>query len=95
MAKKKRRSTSTTTPRRQATKSEIPNVDPLEMAAPPKPAAPAPRPAPKLTRQQAATERLEDEYAYVIRDLRRVFILAAIMFGLLIALNLLLGRLPI
>lgn len=30
----------------------------------------------------------EEEYAYVFRDLRRVFLLAAIMFALLIALNL-------
>jgi hypothetical protein len=42
---------------------------------------------PKVTRSQAAAERIEDEYAYIIRDLRRVFILAAAMFLLLIALN--------
>lgn len=35
-------------------------------------------------------ETLRDEYAYVLKDLRRVFILAAVMFLLLIALNLLL-----
>ena len=34
---------------------------------------------------------LEQEYAYVMQDLRRVFILAAVLFVLLIALNLLLG----
>ena len=34
---------------------------------------------------------LEEEYAYVMQDLRRVFILAAVLFVLLIALNLLLG----
>jgi len=33
-------------------------------------------------------EELREEYAYVIQDLRRVFILAAAMFLLLIALNL-------
>jgi hypothetical protein len=46
----------------------------------------APR-APKLSRSQAASERLEDEYAFISGDLRRVFILAAAMFALLIALN--------
>ena len=46
--------------------------------------------------KQAATssrisseEELREEYAYVIRDLRRVFLLAGVMFLLLIALNLL------
>jgi hypothetical protein len=35
-----------------------------------------------------AQEEFEAEYAYVLKDLRWVFILAAIMFALLIALNL-------
>lgn len=35
-------------------------------------------------------ERLRDEYAYVLRDLRHILILAAVMFMLLIALNVLL-----
>ena len=52
------------------------------------PAAPrASRPA-KVSRSQAAAERIEDEYAYITDDLRRVFILAALMFALLIAANL-------
>jgi hypothetical protein len=38
-----------------------------------------------------AQEAFESEYAYVMQDLRWVFILAAIMFALLIALNILLG----
>lgn len=38
-----------------------------------------------------AQEAFETEYAYVLNDLRWVFILAAIMFALLIALNILLG----
>lgn len=38
-----------------------------------------------------AQESFEKEYAYVLSDLRWVFILAAIMFGLLIAINLILG----
>jgi hypothetical protein len=46
----------------------------------------APRPV-KQTRSQAASERLEDEYSYISGDLWRVFILAAAMFALLIALN--------
>lgn len=41
-------------------------------------------PAKSLTAQ----EEFEAEYAYVLKDLRWVFILAAIMFVLLIALNL-------
>lgn len=43
-------------------------------------------PAKKLS----ATEQFQQEYAYVLRDLRLVFILAGIMFALLIALNLIL-----
>lgn len=35
-------------------------------------------------------EALRDEYGYVLRDLRQIFILAAVLFLLLIALNLLL-----
>ena len=35
-------------------------------------------------------EQLHDEYAYVLQDLRRMFILAAIMFILLIAANIVL-----
>lgn len=38
-----------------------------------------------------AQEEFEAEYAYVLKDLRWVFILAAIMFTLLIVLNLILG----
>jgi len=36
-------------------------------------------------------EELRKEYAYVLQDLRRVFILAAAMFALLITLNIVLG----
>lgn len=50
---------------------------------------PAPsRRASRLSRQQVKAQSLEEEYAYVVRDLRRVFILAAIMFAGLIAVNL-------
>jgi hypothetical protein len=37
-----------------------------------------------------AQEEFEAEYAYVLKDLRWVFILAAVMFTLLIVLNLIL-----
>ena len=40
--------------------------------------------------QMSSTEQFRLEYAYVVKDLRRVLVLAAIMFALLIALNLLL-----
>lgn len=36
-------------------------------------------------------EELRKEYAYVLQDLRRVFILAAAMFTLLVILNIVLG----
>lgn len=52
----------------------------------------APR-TPKISRSQAAAERIEDEYAYITGDLRRVFILAAVMFGLLIVLNIIFNAL--
>jgi hypothetical protein len=40
--------------------------------------------------QLSSTEQFRQEYAYVVKDLRRVLILAAFMFTLLITLNLLL-----
>lgn len=42
----------------------------------------------RATRRISTTEELEEQYAYVIKDLRHILILAAIMFTLLIALNL-------
>ena len=42
---------------------------------------------PKLS----AEEQFQLDYAYVLKDLRRVFILAGFMFALLIVLNLVLG----
>lgn len=47
--------------------------------------------APKLSRQEATAQQLEVEYSYIVKDLRRVFIIAGIMFGLLIAANVVLG----
>ena len=45
--------------------------------------------AAEKSRYEAIEDELRQEYAYVLKDLRRVFILAALMFLLLIALNLL------
>lgn len=42
-------------------------------------------------RQTVTVEELKEEYAYVARDLRWVFVLAVAMFTLLIVLNLVLG----
>jgi hypothetical protein len=45
-------------------------------------------PEPKT--RQDAVERFQQEYAYVLKDLRQILILAAAMFALLILLNVLL-----
>lgn len=91
MAKKTNRPKSKTTTRPAARQPVVETPAPVEetvaattTAAPAAPRAPRP---PKLNRSQVAAERLEDEYAYIADDLRRVFILAAAMFILLIALN--------
>ena len=63
-----------------------PEIIEAEEVAPPA-AEPRAAKTPKLSRSQAASERLEDEYGYITGDLRRGFILAAAMFALLIALN--------
>jgi folate-dependent phosphoribosylglycinamide formyltransferase PurN len=42
------------------------------------------------SKQQASAEDFRQEYAYVLKDLRLVFILAGFMFILLIAINLVL-----
>lgn len=42
----------------------------------------------QMSARITSEEELREEYAYVIQDLRRVFILALAMFLLLIALNL-------
>jgi hypothetical protein len=65
----------------------------IEEAAPlPAESAPRVSRAPKLSRSQAAAERIEDEYAYIAGDLRRVLLLAAAIFALLIVLNIVLGQ---
>jgi len=43
-----------------------------------------------VTKQQKTAEKFRIEYAYVIKDLRTIFILATIMFTLLIVINLVL-----
>ena len=43
-----------------------------------------------IGQQLSSADQFRLEYAYVVKDLRRVLVLAAIMFALLIALNLLL-----
>jgi hypothetical protein len=84
MAKKSNRA-KTKSQNRPAPRPAVVESQP-EQAAPP-PAEPRPARTPKMSRSQAAAERIEDEYAYIVKDLRRVFILAAAMFLLLIALN--------
>ncbi len=65
---------------------------PAVPATPPVPSTPRARRLAKVNRSQIAAERLEDEYAYIIDDLRRVFLLAALMFALLIVANLIFTR---
>ncbi len=91
MAKKTNRPKAKTTakpakPTAAPVNSEV-DATPLDLT-PAAPAAPRTPRAPKMSRSQAAAERLEDEYAYITGDLRRVFILAALMFALLIVANL-------
>jgi hypothetical protein len=45
---------------------------------------------PTQRQDETEEEQLMEEYAYVVKDLRRITILAAVMFALLILLNLLL-----
>lgn len=53
-------------------------------------AATAPASETATGQQLPSSEQFRLEYAYVVKDLRRVLILAALMFALLIALNLIL-----
>lgn len=41
-------------------------------------------------RKRDSNDSFADEYAYVLKDLRHVFVLAAVMFVLLVVLNLVL-----
>ncbi|MCL4867719.1 MAG: hypothetical protein KJ063_02020 [Anaerolineae bacterium] len=57
-------------------------------STPSRAATPAPITSPAPKPQYASSEEeLREEYAYVLQDLRRVFILAAAMFLLLILVN--------
>ena len=85
MAKKTTRSAKSKTTAKQANQPIVEVLSNEAYASPGLPPRP-PRP-PKLNRSQAASERLEDEYGFIAGDLWRVFILAAAMFALLIALN--------
>ncbi|MBP6015254.1 MAG: hypothetical protein KA586_00895 [Candidatus Promineofilum sp.] len=64
-------------------------------APPPLPSPSRPSRTPKLSRSQIAAERIEDEYAYIADDLRRVFLLALAIFALLIVLNIVISRIGI
>lgn len=85
MAKKTNNSAKPKTTAKQANQPTV-KVQSTEPDASSVPPPRTPR-APKLSRSQAASERLEDEYGYITGDLWRVFILAAVMFALLIAIN--------
>jgi hypothetical protein len=78
MAKKVRRVKKKRQQKRQSTSSRAETVTAIPDAE--VPAEP----------QLSSTDQFRLEYAYVVKDLRRVLILAAIMFTLLIAINLLL-----
>lgn len=91
MAKKSNRSKTKAAAKPAVIEAPI-TSEPEPVTTPPLPSEPRVPRAPKLTRSQIAAERIEDEYAYITGDLRRVFILAAAMFALLIVLNIVLSR---
>ncbi|MBP9503003.1 MAG: hypothetical protein KBF17_12650 [Candidatus Promineofilum sp.] len=92
MTKKTNRPKSKTS-NKQAAKVEAVADQAESVAIPPVEPESRPTRTPKVTRSQIAAERIEDEYAYITGDLRRVFILAAAMFALLIILNIVLSQL--
>lgn len=77
MAKKKRRRSRKSS--QQTTESTTTTADEVDITTA--------EPKIKRTRREIAAAQLEEQYAYIVDDLRRVLILAAIMFGLLIAVN--------
>ena len=91
MTKKSNRPKSKAAPKPAVKVAPITSEPEMLATPPPAPEPRVPR-APKLSRSQIAAERIEDEYAYITGDLRRVFILAAAMFALLIVLNIILGQ---
>jgi hypothetical protein len=85
MAKKRnRRSQKSSTPGQRPVTADI-SADMIETGSPRSGKAAA------QSRQEVAVAQLEQEYSYVTKDLRRVFLLAVAMFALLIALNLFLS----
>lgn len=90
MAKKSNRSRPKQTAKKPTT-AKVETVEPATVESLP-PVVPEAKPVTRPRRSQPTAERMEDEYAYIVGDLRRVLILAAIMFALLIAANLILSR---
>ena len=86
MAKKTKRPQAKPAAKTAKTAAPLPIIDSAPVATPSE--APRVPRTPKVSRSQAAAERLEDEYSYITGDLRRVFLLAAAMFALLIVVNL-------
>ena len=86
MAKKTKRPQAKPAAKPAKTAAPTPTIDSVPVETPPE--APRVPRTPKVSRSQAAAERLEDEYSYITGDLRRVFMLAAAMFALLIVVNL-------
>jgi hypothetical protein len=87
MAKKnnpKRKSTAKATPKPEIVEEPEPQMEPATEARSPR--------VTRESRSRAEAKKLEDEYSHITSDLRRVFILAAVMFALLIALNLVLAQ---
>lgn len=84
---KKNKTKAKSTPRPTPQVTEVTDAAEEIVAPAESPQPRAPR-APKLSRSQIAAERIEDEYAYITDDLRRVFILAGLIFALMIVLNL-------
>jgi len=97
MAKKTNRPKSKSTARPAAKQAAIEKASPppaealteTPVVTPPGPPR-ALRPV-KQSRSQIAAEQLEEQYSFITGDLRRVFILAAAMFTLLIVANLVFG----
>ncbi|MCB9431829.1 MAG: hypothetical protein H6668_07545 [Ardenticatenaceae bacterium] len=56
----------------------------------PQAAATEAQPAAEKSKRLSSTEQFQQEYAYVLKDLRFIFALAGIMFALLVIINLVL-----
>lgn len=74
---------------RRGRKARPETSKPTTTTPPTKTATAAPETA-EPARPTSTAEQFQSEYAYVLKDLRLVFILAAIMFALLIVLNIVL-----